>query len=93
MSEASHYQGETHSSFLRSGPTEASHHQGETHSEASHHHAAKHEPPCRADLNGLEVVEPSDLHGGFWLLRFVVVFGSDLHGSWLFFVRNNNIEK
>ena len=38
--------------------------------EASHHHAAKHEPPCRADPNGLEVVEPSDLHGGFWLLRF-----------------------
>ena len=45
------------------------------------HHATKHEPPCCADPNGLEVVEPSDLHGGFWLLRFAVVFGSDLHDS------------
>uniref|UniRef100_A0A2N9GIH9 Uncharacterized protein n=1 Tax=Fagus sylvatica TaxID=28930 RepID=A0A2N9GIH9_FAGSY len=35
------------------------------------------EPPCRADPNGLEVVEPSDLHGGFWLLRFVVVDGAE----------------
>jgi hypothetical protein len=53
----------------------------------------KHEPPCRADPNGLEVVEPSNFHGGFWLLRFVVFFGSDLHSSWLFLVRNNNTEK
>uniref|UniRef100_A0A2N9HTB2 Uncharacterized protein n=1 Tax=Fagus sylvatica TaxID=28930 RepID=A0A2N9HTB2_FAGSY len=40
------------------------------------------------DPNGLEapprwflVVGCSDLHGGFWLFRFPVVFGSDLHGS------------
>jgi hypothetical protein len=40
------------------------------------------------DPNGLEaaprwflVVGCSDLHGGFWLFKFPVVFGSDLHGS------------
>uniref|UniRef100_A0A2N9HKI8 Uncharacterized protein n=1 Tax=Fagus sylvatica TaxID=28930 RepID=A0A2N9HKI8_FAGSY len=51
-------------------------------------HAVKHGPPRRDDPNGLEapprwflVVGCSDLHGGFWLFRFPVVFGSDLHGS------------
>jgi hypothetical protein len=50
-------------------------------------------------------VEPSDLHGGFWLLRFggfwllrfpvvvVVAGGKELFVSWLFFVGNNDKEE
>uniref|UniRef100_A0A2N9J8X1 Uncharacterized protein n=1 Tax=Fagus sylvatica TaxID=28930 RepID=A0A2N9J8X1_FAGSY len=54
--------------------TEASHHQGETHAWLSSQICPdRGQPPPRREAR-TTVVEPSDLHGGFWLLN-LLVFG------------------
>jgi hypothetical protein len=64
------FSGEIHTAFFRSGPTEASHHQGETHGVALFSDLSRPGPATTTPRSTNHGGGASDLHGGFWLLRF-----------------------